>query len=463
MPSAIPTPTPAFQTQQPLQIAIIGAGITGVLLALALEKRNIPYVLYERAACFGEIGAGIGFSPNAERALRLIDGDVHRAYKTVVPDTGVVEYFRWVNGFDGEGQGKGDGEEEEENEVFAELFIGVDSFQGGRRCDFLNVWSDMIPREKVKFRKEIDTLFEKEDGKVRLRFKNDDDDEEAEADIVIACDGIRSRTRQTLFSAATSPSSAAYTHKFCFRALLPVPVVVPVIGETRTKLRFMYNGPNAHIITYPVANNTLLNVLFVISDPEPWTHPRHTAPGTKSEIANAYVGWHPFIRHLIDLLPDDLDKWAIFDMYDNPVPAYNKGPVALAGDAAHASGPHLGAGAGFGIEDALVLASVLEAAAQQERPGKRRVDICHDALAAYNAVRYERGQWLPGATREAVDLFQWRDSEVSTNPEKYLSRVGRLYHEIWDENLDVMVDTTVKEFRKRLRPSNQDPGNEGGL
>jgi 2-polyprenyl-6-methoxyphenol hydroxylase-like FAD-dependent oxidoreductase len=39
------------------------------------------------------------------------------------------------------------------------------------------------------------------------------------------------------------------------------------------------------------------------------------------------------------------------------VPTFAKGRVCLAGDAAHASTPNQGGGAGFGIEDALVLFS----------------------------------------------------------------------------------------------------------
>lgn len=60
-----------------IHVAIVGGGITGVILALGLQHRGVSYTLYERAAAFNEIGAGIGFSPNAERALRLVDPRVY--------------------------------------------------------------------------------------------------------------------------------------------------------------------------------------------------------------------------------------------------------------------------------------------------------------------------------------------------------------------------------------------------
>ncbi|TGJ85581.1 hypothetical protein E0Z10_g3229 [Xylaria hypoxylon] len=417
-----------------IHVAIVGGGITGVILALGLEKREVSYTLYERAPAFTEIGAGIGFSPNAERALKVVDPRVYEVYKKVASSCDDEDYFQWV---DGHGS----------NEVIASLLIGVDAFQGGRRSDFLEAWSTLIPSGKAKFGKEVVSALQKDDGKVALKFGDGSLDE---ADIVIGCDGIRSRVRQLLLGEADPSAHPRYTNKFCFRALLPMEKAREVLGETRTSKRFMYNGPGAHVITYSVANGALLNALFVITDPNPWPLERHTAPGTKQEVIDAYADWHPAVQSLVDLLPETLDKWAIFDMYDYPAPYYNVGAVALAGDAAHASGPHLGSGAGFGVEDGLVLASVLKAADEEvgtQGSGQSKVQICCDALVAYNTMRFGRDQWLPGATREAVELFQWKDKKASNDHEEFMERVSRLYHEIWDNDIDEMVKETVVEFK----------------
>lgn len=267
---------------------------------------------------------------------------------------------------------------------------------------------------------------------------------------MIGCDGIRSRVRQLVLGEENPAAYPRYTNKFCFRALLPMDAARAVLGEARTLNRFMYNGPDAHALTYPVARGALLNALFVISDPEPWTADRHTAPGTKREVVDAFADWHAVVRGLVDLLPETLDKWAIFDMHDHPAPHYNVGNVALAGDAAHASGPHLGSGAGFGIEDGLVLASLLKAADDEvagRLSGEGKARVCCDALVAYNSVRFDRDQWLPGATREAVELFQWQHEEVGRDHEKFLPRVARLYHTIWDNDVDQMTRDAVAEFK----------------
>ncbi|KAI0487783.1 hypothetical protein F4859DRAFT_525819 [Xylaria cf. heliscus] len=420
-----------------IHVAIVGGGITGIILALGLEKRGVSYTLYERAPAFTEIGAGIGFSPNAERALKVVDPTVYKVYKKVASSTEDEDYFTWVNG-------KGD------NRIIASLLIGVDAFQGGRRSDFLEAWSTLIAEKNVKFRKEIKTILQRDDGKATLEFRDGCVDE---ADIVIGCDGIRSRVRQLIFGEANPASYPRYTNKFCFRALIPMDKAREVLGEERTARRFMYNGPNAHAITYSVAGGALLNALFVVTDPSPWTLERHTAPGTKQEVIDFFGDWHPSIGGLASLLPEKLEKWAIFDMYDYPARYYNLGVVALAGDAAHASGPHLGSGAGFGVEDSLVLATVLKAADEEVRSGqsrKNKPETCRDALAAYNMVRFDRGQWLPGATREAGELFQWRDKDVGTNHKAFSSRVYSLYHKIWDNDIDDMVESVIVAFKTTI-------------
>ncbi|KAI5924589.1 hypothetical protein F4810DRAFT_131068 [Camillea tinctor] len=426
-----------------IHVAIVGGGITGVILALALEKRGVDYALYERAPAFTEIGAGIGFSPNAERALKVIDPRVYSVYKQVASTNDQEDYFTWVDGY-------------KTNEIVARLLIGIDAFQGGRRSDFLEAWSKLIPSEKASFGKELATIFQEANGKVLLDFK---DGTSAEADIVIGCDGIRSRVRQLILGEANPVSYPTYTHKYCFRALASMDKAREVLGEERTVQRFMYNGPDAHCIIYPVAQGQLLNILLVVSDPNPWRiKDKHTARGDKQEAVEACAGWHPHVRAIVDLMPEKLDKWAIFDMFENPAPYYNVGRVAVAGDAAHASGPHLGSGAGFGIEDALVLATVLEAANQglnngisnsnsvKSKTEDSKAEACRRALAAYNEMRFDRTQWLAGATREASALFQWQDEEVGSDHAKFEPRIHRLFHTIWDNDIDKMVDDAVHMY-----------------
>jgi len=241
------------------------------------------------------------------------------------------------------------------------------------------------------------------------------------------------------------------------------------LPEHMISTRYMYNGPGAHVITYPVASNTLLNILVVVSDPEPWTPPGggnrnpHVGSATAEEAGAAFEGWHPDIKAILGLLPaGEMDKWAIFDMLENPVPRYHGGGgvggsgsriTCLAGDAAHACGPHLGAGAGFGIEDALLLAELLQAvrdggggAGDETTTVGARMAA---ALEVYSDMRHGRTQWLVKHTRDAVDLFQWKDRDLSRSADGFGREITWRFHEIWHYDVDKMVEEARQKLEAR--------------
>ncbi|KLU86284.1 hypothetical protein MAPG_05300, partial [Magnaporthiopsis poae ATCC 64411] len=66
---------------------------------------------------------------------------------------------------------------------------------------------------------------------------------------------------------------------------------------------------------------------------------------------------------------------------------------------------------------------------------------CVRALKVYDEVRRERTRWLVGATREAVDLFEW--DRTGMTEDEYWERFSRVipahFHRIWDYDLEAMV------------------------
>ncbi|EGS17149.1 uncharacterized protein CTHT_0064630 [Thermochaetoides thermophila DSM 1495] len=410
-------------------VAIIGAGITGVNLALALLHRGVRYTIYERSPGYREIGAGIGFSPNAERAMLRIHPEVLPAFKRVANPNG-KDYFQWIDGC------------RPDDLLLCRLFVGENGFQGGRRQDILEEWAKLVPRDTVQFGKEIRDIEEPEKGPLTLHFQ---DGSTAHASVVVGCDGIRSRVRQLILPPGSPAAHASYTAKYCFRALAPMSAAVASLGPYKPSTRFMYIGPGAHIITYPVGNNTQLNMLAVVSEngsPDPSRWPlapgsHHTAPSVREELERAFTEECGFYSHtvhkIVRLFPERLDKWAIFDMAENPAPQYHRGRICIAGDAAHASGPHLGAGAGMGIEDALVLSEVIARAAGG---GEWLVE---KALEAFNSLRYERTQEVVHMTRESCELFHWRRPEVSGDPQKFVAEMERLFHRVWHYDIEEAI------------------------
>lgn len=164
------------------------------------------------------------------------------------------------------------------------------------------------------------------------------------------------------------------------------------------------------------------------------------------------------MRELVDLLPEQINQWAIFDMAEHPAPFYAKGRVCIAGDAAHASSPHHGAGAGAGVEDALALAAALEAASftikdrfKDGRPGLTGhfEEYIVAALEAYSSIRYDRTQWLVRSSRETGTIYQWAYEDTGREADKCKKQVEERTKVIWDFDIENMVKEVVAEYERR--------------
>ena len=86
-----------------LHFAIIGGGITGLTLAIALHYRGISVKLYEQAPSFKEIGAGVAFTPNAVQAMRVCHDGVYQAFESVrTRNLWESKQNTWFDYYDGE-------------------------------------------------------------------------------------------------------------------------------------------------------------------------------------------------------------------------------------------------------------------------------------------------------------------------------------------------------------------------
>ena len=267
--------------------------------------------------------------------------------------------------------------------------------------------------------------------------------------------------RQVLLGEDNPASYPSFAGQVAFRALVSMDRAVTALGKDKAHNQCMHTGPGSHLLNFPVAQHTMMNIVAFAPAPEGWAHERMVAPATADEVHAVFGGWRPAVRAIVGLLlgleDGRLDKWAIFDTYEHPAPTYASGGVCIAGDAAHATAPHHGAGAGMGIEDALALATVLELAVetmQGDGPGrKRKGATVAAALAAYDAVRRERTQWLVRSSREVSKTYEWANPDCGTDPEECLRDIERRAHKIWHFDIDGMLAEAKTTFTRFLSTS----------
>lgn len=134
----------------------------------------------------------------------------------------------------------------------------------------------------------------------------------------------------------------------------------------------------------------------------------------------------------------DPSQWAIFE---HPhISTFCRSRVAILGDAAHASTPHQGAGAGQAIEDAHVLAELL---------GDARIQSTRQAVAAFKAydeVRRPRSQRVVTTSKENAYLLCLCLDGVQKDEEKLKTTFQERLRWLWD--LD--VEDQVERARQRM-------------
>lgn len=212
------------------EIAIIGGGIAGVTLAIGLHQRNIRCTLYEQSRSFREIGAGVGLAPNAVRAMLILSRDIGQAFEAVATHNKWESKRKiWFDFLDGTA-----GERPEGHAGGIETIFTLQNAQGqnaAHRARFLDEMVKYLPEGFAHFKKHLDQIEEDNpDGKLRLKFH---DGTTAEADAVVGCDGIKSRTREIIVGDNHPAAKCVYTHKYAYRGMIPMKDAVDALGEER--------------------------------------------------------------------------------------------------------------------------------------------------------------------------------------------------------------------------------------
>lgn len=436
--------------RDPLSVAIVGGGVVGAILALGLIDRGIKVQVYEKSAEHSELGVGFAFTGVAQRCMQKLNPAILEALERVGGKNDLARDNYW-DGYHHD--------EDESSSSEGKLLFQLDNsemdWRMSLRSHFLAAMGDALPKNVVHFGKELNRYEDGRSSSVKLFFA---DGTTASADVLVGCDGIRSRVRHQMFAHSHPKAARAhFSRKVVYRAVVPMEVAEAALGPTRPHNHCMQTGPGAHMLSYPVAQHTLVNVVTVVDQAGPWssdgddsgvTTEKMTRHGSKADLERIFTDWRQEPRAIIANLPDDLVVWAIFDSADHPAPTYAQGCVCLAGDAAHASAPHHGAGAGIGVEDCLALVTALKLA---EATAVDRTNSIVAALEAFNDVRYHRSQWLVRSSRETGNIYEWMYPDSGSDPVKIKSELRERQRIIREYDVDAMVAETTKQYHKRLQ------------
>jgi 3-hydroxybenzoate 6-monooxygenase len=338
-------------------VIIVGGGLGGLTMALALARHGCPVRVLEGAPAFGAIGYGIQFGPNVFHVLERIGVSAAVLEKADSPRT--ILMMDALNGT-----------------VVTRVPIG-DSFRARfkhpyiviHRIDLHNVLLEACRRDPLitLVPDAMVTRFDECGDGVTV---TTEDGRGFPGSVLIGADGIRSRTRAQLI-ADGDPLPNGYMG---FRTIVPMEEVPAGVERDIVAL---WGGPGFHIVHYPLRHGTLFNIVAV------FRRAAHSESGDvagyRAEVEHTYRNAHPTIRALIAML--DLGRrQAIGDR--DPIRHWHKGRVVLLGDAAHPTLQSLAQGACMAIEDGLCLADCLAAAGDDFEQAFRRYENARSVRTA---------------------------------------------------------------------------------
>ncbi|RYF46883.1 MAG: hypothetical protein EOO38_13265, partial [Cytophagaceae bacterium] len=255
--------------------------------------------------------------------------------------------------------------------------LGVRTRSCIHRAQLLEELVALLPEGITTFGKRFKDADELPDGALRLRFA---DGTTAVAAAIVGCDGIKSRVREIVCPAA----QPTYTRECAYRAIVSRADAETALGADMVLNGQIYCGHGAYIITYPIEDGDFINMVAILHDQgnaQEWPQDEWTVPAATTEIVQRFSGWHCPLIDVISryALPS---KWAMFHLQHDAL--YYHRRICLVGDSAHATTPHLGAGAGMAMEDAYILSNLIAFAGS--------VDAINTAFHAYDEVRRPRTQ-----------------------------------------------------------------------
>ncbi len=319
---------------------IAGGGIAGLAAALGLAKSGREPTVFERAAAFQELGAGVQLGPNAVAALQWLD-----AWEGVAPHCCAPSEIHVRDGRSGK--------------LLQRVRLGK-TFESRFGMPYRVVLRSgllqgLLDHARASAFINLETSSEveiKDLGRAAITVSGASFAGEA----LIAADGVHSAIRVAI-QAAERKRRQSHT---LYRKLLPREAVPPAVDPDLVTLWMCAGG---HLVHYMVDGGRSLNIVASVEEQGSGTAPRLSdLHQDAAAVMNASADWL---------------AWPGYDL--EPDPRWSQGRTVLIGDAAHAMLPYLAQGAAMALEDACVLAQSLD----------REPDV-PNALGAFSRTRFPR-------------------------------------------------------------------------
>lgn len=303
-------------------ILVIGAGITGLATAVALQRSGYDVSVAEARADTTS-GAGISIWPNALAALDEIGlGDPVRAAGGRV----TAGALRWHDG-----TWLRRPHSERITRALGEPLVVI------RRQVLTEILADALAPGTVTHELEACTVDTGSDG-VRVTFS---DGSAREASGVVGADGVDSVVARHL----NGPLQRRYARYTAWRGVAEHALDPDLSGETL--------GAGVEVGHVPLDSD---HTYWFATERAPLG--QRAPDGELEHLRKVFGSWADPIPAL--LAATDPANVLRNDLYDRePARCWARGPVVLAGDAAHPMRPHLGQGGCQGLEDAAILAGLL--------------------------------------------------------------------------------------------------------